>query len=185
MTTSWQFTPIVGIFVVATLISVLVAIMAWRRRATPGGTPLALLMVIMTEVAIMSALEAAAVEIPVKITLSKLQYLGIINAPPLSLVFALEYVHLRKWLKPRFFALFWIIPVITALLAFTNEWHGWVWSSFTPSPAPGSNLILYGHGFWFWIWVIYAYGIITISITFLTELTLVLNRFTVARQGLC
>jgi len=169
MTTSWLFTPIVGIFLVATFISVLVAIMAWRRRATPGGTPLALLMVIMTEVAIMSALEAAAVEIPVKITLSKLQYLGIINAPPLSLVFVIEYIHLRKWLKPRFLALFWIIPVITALLAFSNEWHGWVWSSFSPSPAPGSNLIIYGHGFWFWIWVIYAYAIITISIIFLTR----------------
>ena len=50
-----------------------------------------------------------------------------------------------------------VVPVISLGLAFTNEWHGLIWSSVTPSPA-GENLVIYGHGAWFWFGVIgYSY----------------------------
>jgi hypothetical protein len=44
-----------------------------------------------------------------------------------------------------------IMPAITLLLAFTNEWHGLLWPTVTPVGAPEDNLALYGHGIAFWI----------------------------------
>jgi len=55
----FQYTPYSGTLIVTAVISAVVAFIAWRRRATPGGTPLALLMLAVTEWALVSGLEAA------------------------------------------------------------------------------------------------------------------------------
>jgi diguanylate cyclase (GGDEF)-like protein/PAS domain S-box-containing protein len=153
---SWQLTPYALAFFVAAGISALVAFIAWRRRTMPGGRPLALLMLAVAEWALGAGLDVAAVEVPAKILWSKVEYLGLINVPPLFLVFVLEYTHRDRWLTRRNLALLWIIPIITLLMAATNEWHSLMWTSFTPSPS-GSNLLIYGHGSWFWVSVSCTY----------------------------
>jgi GGDEF domain-containing protein len=45
----FQYTPYFGALMMTAVISAVVAFIAWQRRATPGGTPLALLMLAVTE----------------------------------------------------------------------------------------------------------------------------------------
>jgi PAS domain S-box-containing protein len=47
-------------------------------------------------------------------------------------------------------------------MAFTNDFHGLLWSSFSPDPA-GTNILIYGHGAWFWINVAYSYALMVAS----------------------
>ncbi len=140
-----------------TILAGILAYVAWRRRGLPGGTYLALLMLAVADWSFFSALEAAAVSVSAKVFWSKVQYLGIYSVPVLFLMLALEYSHQERWLTRRNLVLLWIVPVLTVALAATNEWHGLIWSGFTPDPVPGANLLIYHHGPAFWIATLYAY----------------------------
>jgi diguanylate cyclase (GGDEF)-like protein/PAS domain S-box-containing protein len=175
------YTPYSAILFVTAAISAVVAFVAWQRRASPGGTPLALLMLAVTEWATVAALEAAAVEQSAKILWSKLDYVGSNSTAVLLLIFALEFTHRPKWLTRRNVVLLWIIPILNMVMAATNEWHGLIWTGFSPGPS-GSNLLIYHHGPWFWIHVasIYVYILIATRLLVRSALhTSVLHR----RQG--
>ena len=116
-------------------------------------------MIAVAEWSFAAALETAAVGIPAEVFWSKVEYLGTASAPVLFVIFVLEYIRLDKRLTPRNRVLLWLIPAITVIMAATNQWHGLVWNSFTPSPA-GDNLLVYGHGAWFWVFVAYDYILI-------------------------
>lgn len=150
-------TPYVVICVVTSAIAAFVGWAAWQRRAMPGATSLALLMLAVTEWSLGAAFELAAVGIPAKVFWSKLEYFGTLTAPVFFLAFAIEYNRLERWLTRRNVALALAVPAVTTLLAFTNEWHHWIWTSFVPSSV-GLNLIVFGHGPAFWIGAVgYSY----------------------------
>jgi len=155
---SFQLTPYAGILLATAIISAIVALLSWQRRSSPGGATLALLMLAVTEWAWASGLETAAVGQSAKVLWSKLEYLGTHSTPVLMLIFAAQYTRRDKWLTRRNVALLWVIPILTVAMAATNEWHGLVWSGFTPGPS-GSNLLIYHHGpyFWFALFCVYAY----------------------------
>jgi PAS domain S-box-containing protein len=137
-----------------------IALVAWQRRATPGGTAFALTMVASAEWAFMSALEKAVPTFAAKILCAKIEYLGITSLPALWLMFALEYSQQGHWLTRRNVLLLWVMPGITVVLAATNEGHQLVWSSITPVSDLANALLIYGHGPWFWIFAAYNYVLI-------------------------
>ena len=98
-----------------------------------------------------AAIEYATIGIPGKIFWGKVQYLGVVTCPVFFLLLALEFSHLDHWLTRRTVTALFLVPAITLLLAFTNEWHGLLWPTVTPVGAPEDNLALYGHGIAFWI----------------------------------
>jgi len=83
-------------------------------------------------------------------------------APVLFLTFALSYAQQRRWLERRYVVLLWIVPALTLLMTFTNNWHHLLWNSFTPSPA-GQNILVYGRGLWFWPFVVYSYTVLALG----------------------
>jgi len=148
---------------VAAGISGVSAASAWRRRAMPGGTSLAMLLASVSLWALASAFEYGAVGVPLKVLCAKIEYIGVVSSPLFFLSFALEYNHYSHWLTARHAALLSIVPLATLGLAWTNEKHGLIWSGFAPSPS-GHNLLVYSHGPAFWIGVIgYDYTLTLIA----------------------
>jgi PAS domain S-box-containing protein len=139
------------------------ALVAWERRATPGGLPFALLMVAVAEWAFMSALEKAVPTLMAKVVCAKVEYLGIASVPALWVMFALGYSQQAHRLTRRTVLLLWIMPSITVALAATNEWHGLVWSSINPASASADAFLVYDHGPWFWIFVAYNYALLLVG----------------------
>ncbi|MFI5366952.1 MAG: histidine kinase N-terminal 7TM domain-containing protein [Candidatus Binatia bacterium] len=133
------------------------ALVAWRRRGTPGGTSFAWLMLALSEWALTSAFEKVATEIPTRVLWAKVQYLGIAGVPPLWLTFALRYSRQDRWLKRRNVAFVWIMSGITVVLVATNEWHHALWTKIVPAADTVGALLLYSHGAWFWIFAAYTY----------------------------
>jgi two-component sensor histidine kinase/PAS domain-containing protein len=141
-----QITGFAVAFAVATAICLALSLYVWQRHRTPGGTYFALFMASAALWALASALENSVADIPSKILFSKLSYLGVATVAPLWWLFALRYSRRSQWLESRWLPLIWAVPVTVILLAFTNEWHGLIWTSVTPaSDVPGSTLI-YAHG---------------------------------------
>ena len=167
-----QNLPYIIVSAAAAAIALSVAIYAWRQRAVPGGSYLALLMLAVAVWALSSAGEFAAVSGPAKIWWSKVTYFGIVSVAPLWLLFILDYGQHSEWLTPRRIALMWLVPLITLGLVMTNEWHHLIWPTITPSSgAPGATLI-YGHGIGFWVEWVYSYLLMVWGTVLLVRMTL-------------
>jgi PAS domain S-box-containing protein len=155
---TWQFQPYLVLLGSAVVIALLVALVCWRRRSAPGAQSFALLMLAVAWWAALRALEGAAQTYEVKLTFGKLTYLGIASVAPLWLMAALSYCGLARWLTRQRIVLLWIIPIITMVLALTNDWHGWLWSSVLPATAVTSGNLFYGRGWWWYLALAFNYG---------------------------
>ncbi len=152
-----QSTLYVFLLVVATVVSAALASYVWRRRSAPGATPLALLMLAVAVWSLGYALEVASTDLPAGLFWAKVEYFGIAPLSVTWLAFALQYTHREKWLTRRNLILSTILPIITLLLAWTNEFHGLIWSEVgldASDTLPGLDLT---YGRWFWVNAGYTY----------------------------
>ena len=147
--------PLVIALSIAAAISVTVATVAWNRRQAHASIPLALLSVAVTIWTAACTMEYTAQTLEAAVSWAKIEYLGIASIPLLWLMFARAYSYPNQPI--RAYPWLWIVPVITIIVAMTNQYHGWLWSSITVvDPSPKLRLS-YSHGPWFWITIIYSY----------------------------
>ncbi|MCI0520210.1 MAG: diguanylate cyclase [Chloroflexi bacterium] len=140
------------------------AVIALQRRHTPGALALGVLLLAVMEWALCYSLEIASVNFPVKLFWAKMQYLGLVWIPALWLAMALEFSGLGRWLTRGNIAASLAIPILTILLAFTNDAHGLIWEHLTIE-AKGELVLMrpvYGLGFRFF--VAYTYLLIVLGI---------------------
>lgn len=179
---NWQFTPFVVIYFGAALVSAMVAIIARRRRTVPGAQALSGLMIGVTLWAVCDGLESALVPMQAKILVSKLSHIGIQSVSVLFLLFAVGYTQHEHWLTPRRIMALWIVPAVTVLLVFTNEWHRLIWRTIEPVSLPTGIELYFTHGPAFWFAALYDYTLILIS-TLLLFYTLLRQRDLYRRQA--
>jgi PAS domain-containing protein len=126
---TWQLSLPAMAQVVVTGIALGVAYLAWQRRSAPGGRWLALFMLAVAEWSFFEGLQAAAVGIPAKVLLSKIQYPGLVSSAPLMLMAVLSFAGLERLLtRPR----------LIALLCIPLPWSGNV--LYVLGIAPGVDL---------------------------------------------
>ena len=165
----WQYTPYVLPVFIAAAIAAALAFLAWRRRSLPGATPFALLMLAVAEWSLGYALELGSADLPTEVFWVQVEYLGIVSVPTMWLVFVLQYTGRKKWLTRRNTALLAIVPLVTLLLAWTNDLHGLIWSD-VKQDTSGSFLVLdmtYGVGLWV-NWV-YSYLVLMLATVLLFQ----------------
>jgi two-component sensor histidine kinase/PAS domain-containing protein len=152
-----QVTYFAVAFAIATAICSALSLYVWQRRRVPGGSYFALFLAAAALWALTSALENSVADMPSKILFSELAYLGVATVAPLWWLFTLDYSRRSRWLRSRWMQLIWAVPAATIVLAFTNEWHGLVWTSIVPvSAVPGATLV-YAPGPAVWVHMTYAY----------------------------
>lgn len=87
---------------------------------------------------------------------SQLQYFAAAFAAPLCLLMAAEQAGLRSLLVGRVrAAALWAIPCATLAVAWTNQIHGWMWTSIETPPG-GLGLARYNYGPFFWVFFGYS-----------------------------
>ena len=156
-----HYTPYVLLMLITAGISVSVALLAWRARDEPGALPLFLLMVAVVVWALAYALEISSVVLTDKVFWAKCNYLGIVFIPGLGLIFTLQYSGQRRWLTKRNIGLLFVIPVVTLLLVFADQWHNLVRYDERLAPVSADFIPLansFGPGFW--LFVAYTYVLI-------------------------
>ncbi len=168
----WQLTSYSVILAVSAAICVGLAFISWRWRDTRGAFVLALLVLAIAQWDLAVAFEAAAVRESQKILWSKLSYVGIAASPVLLLVFILRYTRQEEVVSPRLFASLCVIPLITAVLALTNDGHHLIWTRVGLHPDPGRNVLVYDYGLWFWLWMTYAYSLLAAATFVLIRMAL-------------
>src|SRR5215203_6678393 len=89
--------------------------------------------------------------------------LGIATVPISWLAFALQYTDREGQLTPRNLALLSALPLVTLLLAWTNESHGLVWSSTRLGQGGPFPALEVDHGVWFWVHLSYSYLLLLVG----------------------
>ena len=155
------------IYVIAAILSFITAIITYNRRGNPGNVAFTLLMLSLCVWSFASVFEAGATDSDNKLFWSKWQYLGIATLPPLWLFFSAEFTYQKKFSdKVRLIIL--VIPAITLILAFTNEFHGLLWSNIIVQHDL-MNIAVYDHGPWFYVHVLYSYALLFLGTVWLIQ----------------
>jgi hypothetical protein len=90
---------------------------------------------------------------------------------PISwLAFAFQYTDREGQLTPRNLALLFALPLVTLLLAWTNEAHGLIWSSTRLSEGGPFSALEVDHGAWFWVHWSYSYLLLLIGTILLVSM---------------
>jgi PAS domain S-box-containing protein len=146
------------IFFVTAIISGGVAIISSRRRAVIGATTLMWIMLALTLWSACYGIENLNPSLEWHKFWSRISYFGIVSVPVLWLIFAIQYVRQEKTPSARKFAWLWIVPLITIIMLWTNDWHGLVWSSIQMVDLQGMQVQSVEYGLYFWVHAIYTYG---------------------------
>lgn len=141
----------------------LLAWYSWANKSTRGSRYFSILMLCMAAYALTVAFELASSSIAAKIFWSKVQYLSFPNAGPLWLLFALNYAQNPDAMRPNLIRALWIIPGLTALLVWTNEFHHLAWVSVSPLPGNPWGLVRYEHGPAVLCLAVYSYALMIVG----------------------
>ena len=159
------FTIFSLLFLAASLVSLFVAFFAWQRRTVNGAAELARLMIAAGIWTFFVIFETAAIDVEGKVFWSKLAYFGAVSTPVLYLLFILRFTGNDKRMTVKTIILLFIVPLITLILAMSNEYHNLIWTGYSAIYSD-TNIMEYYHGIWFWIgYLAYNYvlfGIATI-----------------------
>jgi PAS domain S-box-containing protein len=113
--------------------------------------------------AIAYAFELASAQLSWQILWAKVEYFGIPFAPMFMFIFAYEISQSAKKLTPRDLTILGVSSIIFTLLAWTNEYHGWIWSEIGQKAVGNYYLLSLGHGGAFWLLVAYSYILLFFS----------------------
>ena len=136
---------------------------AWRKRPAIAVTPFAWTMLGMSVWSFMYGVEIFLTSLPAKVFIVKIEYFGIVSIPIFLLLFSLEYIGKSHLLDRRKKLWLWVIPVLTLLLIWTNEYHNLMWSDQTVTTTNGLSLLNIQNGPFFWIYVVFSYVVVLVA----------------------
>ncbi|HEX8031900.1 MAG TPA: histidine kinase N-terminal 7TM domain-containing protein [Vicinamibacterales bacterium] len=147
----------------ATGLSIWAAAVARTRRGVPGGAAFGWLMTAVALWSLTSAMHTLIDDRAARIVIAKFQYFGIAPIGVLWWLFTTEYSR-ETWRVPRVLrVLIWVVPVVTLVMAMTNEEHQLQWSAITEVSTPGGPRLIYTGGLWYWVHVSYSYSLILLG----------------------
>ncbi|MGE5583287.1 MAG: histidine kinase N-terminal 7TM domain-containing protein [Bacillota bacterium] len=172
----YQFIPYAWVLLASALVSLLIGLFVWRRRSVPGAPPFIILMVCSVAWSLSNALEMMGTNLPTKIFWANVQYICYNIIPVTWLVLTLQYTRRDRWLTRRRLGLLLIIPILTVIFAWTNDWHGLMRRNIFldtsgPFPVVGKT-----YGPWFWVFSAYSYPLMITACVIHLKATLRMQR---------
>ncbi len=156
---NWETSYTTWIYLITAVISLQLVFTVYKMQKIRGRVPFLWLMSLATLWSFVLTFESVSTTIPEKIFWSRLEYFSNMFIPLMFLKFIMTYDLENTTRIRRYFGLFWIVPLLTILLVFTNGFHSLIWTGFTWSPQ-GNNILVYHHGFAFFIAMGYSLSLI-------------------------
>lgn len=163
-----EYTPFAIPYIVSGIITLVMAVVVWKRRSRPGATGLCCFMLAMAEWSLGNAMEMCSVGVEAKTVWSNIEYVGIATMPVAWLAAALGFSGKGEWLRRRNILRLLIIPAVTQVLVWTNGYHGLMRYNIRLDTSGPFSVIVKTYGPWFWIAMVYSYTLLmvgTISVT--------------------
>ena len=156
-------------FYAAGALSVAMALLTFSRRSRKFTWPFALISLLVAWWTFIYIGELNAADLQVKFCCVKLEYLAIATIPTLWLFFVARCTGHNISSGKKFLALFFVEPVITLLVVWTNEYHHLFYR--TISLAPGRSFVFLDitYGIWYWVHIAYSYILATVVVALILD----------------
>jgi len=134
----------------AAIVGMVVAFLAWIRGDRPGARPLGLFLV---AASLWTVAEGISVAVADPGATRLLSQVGLSLSPVVPLAWlatVLGYVGRKRWLTARRVGLLLVEPAVFVLLVWTNPGHGLVWTATRSDTVGGftADSVVFGIGFW-------------------------------------
>lgn len=157
---TWQFTPRVYLMLAAAAISFTVVAFTLRRRQAPASKPLAAVNFVGGYWALTAGLELASSSLGAAFLFHKLSFLGMGAIGPIWWAFAARYVGRDQWASRNKLIALSVVPFVTQVLLWTNQYHGWVFESLSMRLIGGQYYLDKATALWWWIDSVYTYAVL-------------------------
>lgn len=128
-------------------------------RSAPGANTVIVLLALTLGWLLTNTLAVVAPTAGPTLLWAKATYFFSSLTPVAWLFFALDFTGRRTWVVPSRIALFTIIPLITLVLAFTNEQHALLWTAYAFIPSGPFLSLQVSYGIAFWVQIAHAYAL--------------------------
>lgn len=163
----WQNVIYLITSVLALVITVALAIIAWGRRTRPGVKVLSWLMVAGAIWSLGYLLEMATVTLDAKLFWARFQYLGIVSVPGLWLLFVLEYTGRTDKARSGWLLLLTVVPLLTLGAVWTNPLHGYFWENIHLEEGASFATLEFEYAPVFWVHTAYSYLVLLLGVLFI------------------
>ena len=157
---TWQYTPYIIPIFISSLISLAVAVLAWKRRSVPGASPLLFMMLSISVWLLFYILEIGSTTLAGNLFWANLAYTGIVAAPVTWLFISLEYTNPSKKITWRTAVPFLIEPAIILLSMWTDEIHHLFRQEVMLNTSGPFAYLTIVRGPLVWVHVAYSYGLL-------------------------
>jgi diguanylate cyclase (GGDEF)-like protein len=160
----WQHTPFLLPLMASALLNAALGAFAWRHRSVPAARSFAGLMACCAWWSLFYGGYQATTDLWAKHLFADLVQLAAIAVPVAWFAFTARYTGRDRWASRRGLALIAAIPLLTAVLLLTNEWHGWFWSVFRLELRDGRVAVRTENAWGFWLHVGYSWVLQSVTV---------------------
>jgi PAS domain S-box-containing protein len=160
---------------ISAFIAAIVAYFAYQRRKVYGAKTMMLILALLSLWSFSYGIENLNSDIGWHKFWSYVHHPAIALVPVLWLIFSIQYSYQQKG-SQKALGLLVIVPIITILMAWTNDLHGLVWQNRYMVKLSNLWLMHSEHGPYFAFHAFYSYAAIFVGIFFLIRLTIKTGR---------
>ena len=153
-----QWLAFATVLLLNAVIALLIAVLLSRRLPTPGRTAMIYMLIGLAVWAFCYAMITLSTSLEAKRFWLKLENLGILTVPVFWFFFTLQYTRLDKRLNKFTAALFFIIPLVSWILLFSESWFHFYYASISPMPERSGPLVI-ERGPWYVVALIHSYSL--------------------------
>jgi PAS domain S-box-containing protein len=164
---SFQYIPYIWPFFISAVVTFFLAVYAFRHRNNTGAFLFGLCMLVTCLWTAGYLLEMTGTDYETQIFWNKTEVIFYSLAPLTWFLMVLRFVGLDRWMNRRNILLLILIPVITIILAWTNEWHSLIWRFPHLSYSGFYPVLEKSYGAAFILFAIYSYFLNILSVTLL------------------
>jgi diguanylate cyclase (GGDEF)-like protein/PAS domain S-box-containing protein len=156
LVTQWIFFVIV--LILNAVLAATIAILLNRRHSAPGRDALIWMLFGLTVWAFGYAMITVFPSLEEKIFWLRIENIGILTVPVFWFLFTVQYAQMDQWLSRYTGSLFFVIPLISLILIFSDNWFQLYYASVHPLSENGGSLII-ERGPWYIVAAIQAYAL--------------------------
>lgn len=159
-----------ALLIVATCITLYMAVLSWKRRELPIAISYGLGMLAGAFYTFGYAFEIVSPTIAQIRFWLRIEYIGIPFGSMLWMIMVLQYTGRQAFVRKRVVALLLVIPITTLVAHYTNETHHLFYKSMTLDSSESFPLVTLIKGPLYWVHVTYAYTLFIIGMGLLIQM---------------
>ncbi len=151
-----QWIVFAAILLINTAAALFIVFLLMRRPSAPGLWSLIAMLYLLAVWSFGYALITLSPLLEAKRFWLRFENVGILCMPVIWFIFTVQYTRLDRWLNKLTGSFLFIIPVISLIILFSNQWFHFYYSSIQPISEQGGPLVI-GRGPWYLVALVNSY----------------------------